>query len=95
MPSFLMWSQRVYPAVLLRKHISADINILLSVLLTVYASLPQDSTSLASVLQMQILVCLETSNGLKICFIIPNTLTKFAAFILKSFSHSEDMLYPK
>jgi hypothetical protein len=45
-----LWSQRLYAAVLLRKHISADINLLTSVLLIVHVSLPQDSTGLASVL---------------------------------------------
>jgi hypothetical protein len=40
MSSFLLWSQRVHPAVLLRKRISADINLLSSVLLIVHASLP-------------------------------------------------------
>jgi hypothetical protein len=40
MSSFLLWPQRVYPAVLPRKRISADINLLSSVLLTVHASLP-------------------------------------------------------
>jgi hypothetical protein len=39
MSSFLLRSQRVYPAVL-TKRISADINVLSSVLLIVHASLP-------------------------------------------------------
>jgi hypothetical protein len=38
--NFFLWSQRMYPADLLRKRISADINLLSSVLLTVHASLP-------------------------------------------------------
>jgi hypothetical protein len=37
MSSFLLWSQPVYPAVLLRKRISAVINLLSSVLLIVHA----------------------------------------------------------
>jgi hypothetical protein len=40
MCSFLLWSQRVCPAVLLRKRISADIYLFSSVLLLVHASLP-------------------------------------------------------
>jgi hypothetical protein len=46
--SFLLWSQWVYPAVLLKKRISAHIKLLSSVLLIVHASLPQDSTGLVS-----------------------------------------------
>jgi hypothetical protein len=40
MSSFLLRSQRVYPAVLPRKRISADINLFSSVLLIVHALLP-------------------------------------------------------
>jgi hypothetical protein len=35
-----LWSQQVYPAVLLRKRISDDINLLSSVLLIAHTSLP-------------------------------------------------------
>ena len=71
--SLLLWSKRLYSAVLLKNFISADVSRFLSFFLRVQISLPHKRMGRASALYTFIVENFQTKVNLKVLFKIPSS----------------------